>query len=100
MNDNPKQSDYVKAIININRLYDYYGAYIESLKVIEPELKKLFSNSKNRTLIKGLIKAIELNDWTLSYYEKMVGSRDNIFNSPFANSYTDKIGQQLQIESL
>lgn len=100
MNDNPKQSDYVKAIININRLYDYYGAYIESLKVIEPEFNKLFSNSKNRTLIKGLIKAIELNDWTLSYYEKMVGSRDNIFNSPFANSYTDKIGQQLEIVSL
>ena len=97
INDNPLQTQPIKDLIDLNKIYDYYSSYIETLKIIEPEFQKLTSNSNNEVINTAISTTLTLNEKFLTFIEQQVGSRDNVLSSPLGTQFIDVVEQRLEL---
>lgn len=97
LNDNPMQAGPVKNLFDLDMIYDYYESYVQSLKFG----KAFFEHSKTENdNLPQITKAIELNNWVLSYFENQVGDRKILLESYLGSQYVDILDQQLELIAL
>ena len=97
LNDNPFESDAIKNLIDFDKIYDYYTSYVKALEVAVPFIDK---KTEKKEILETLDKALELNNWYLSYTENQVGDRENLLTSFLGTQFIDIANRRLELLAL